>query len=332
MLKLMGRDGALRRIVESAAAAPSIHNTQPWHFEVTGDDVLTLQADPDRALWAGDPHARGLYLSCGAALFNIRTAIRAIGFNPRVWPLPHPSFSPLVLAVVQAEAGRPPTSAERDMYNAIWRRHTNRAPFTGERLADSVRAVLEQAADAEFASLRMLPDRDCATVLDLAEVAASELARDIDHQAELRDWIATGSDQDGIPAASLPPRPVRRPAPVRSADFEAAAPQAWRPEGDYEARPQLAVLTTTRDEPADWLRAGQALQRVLLTATMHGVSASMLYQIIELHDVCGDAGPSWPWPEIPQMVLRLGYGPEPAATPRRSVDDVITRQAGYQRN
>jgi nitroreductase len=58
MLKLLARDGILRRIVEAASAAPSVHNTQPWKFVAASDDRLEVQADPDRALWVADPHAR----------------------------------------------------------------------------------------------------------------------------------------------------------------------------------------------------------------------------------------------------------------------------------
>src|SRR5690349_7317010 len=66
-------------------------------------------------------------------------------------------------------------------------------------------------------------------------------------------------------------------------------------------RPQPAVLATARDDPADWLRAGQALQRVLLTGTVSGLAASFLYQPIELHDIRQSTG-WWPWPE--EMTLK----------------------------
>ena len=320
MLKLLANDGVLRRIIESAAAAPSIHNTQPWQFTVVADDLLEVHADPDRALWLSDPRARALYMSCGAALFNIRTAIRMTGFNPLVWPLPHPEFSPLVLAAVQAEPGRPPTFAERELYEAIWQRHTNRNPFTSEPIAESMLSALEQAASFEFATLRLLPS---------TEAAAAELAGDVEHRIELQRWIGTTSGRDGIPAEALPSQPSRRTAPVRG-DLAAASPAVTRPAADYEEFPQLAVLTTARDEPADWLRAGQALQRVLLTATVRGLSASFLYQSIELRDMRGEAAPPWPFGENPQMVIRFGYGKQAAATPRRALDDVLTRAAAAQ--
>lgn len=326
MLKLLANDGILRRIIDSAAAAPSIHNTQPWQFTVVADDLLEVRADPDRALWVGDPHARALYLSCGAAVFNIRTAIRMTGFNPQVWPLPHPESDPATIAAVQAEPGRPASFAEREMYGAIWQRHTNRDPFTAEPIAESVREALEQAARFEFTTLRMLSSKQAATVLDMAAQASAELAEDVDHRIELQRWIATNSRDDGIPADALPSRPSREPAPVRG-DLAAAAPAATRPTADYEKLPQLAVLTTACDKPADWIRAGQALQRVLLTATAHGLSASFLYQSIELRDMRGESAPAWPWRENPQIVIRFGYGKQSPGAPRRSFDDVLTRAA-----
>jgi nitroreductase len=329
MLKILANEGILRRIVESAAAAPSIHNTQPWQFTVVADDLLEVRADPDRALWVSDPRARALYLSCGAALFNIKTAIRMTGFNPLICLLPQPDRSPPVIAAVQAEPGRPPSFGESEMYQAIWQRHTNRGPFTAELITESRRAELEQAAKFEFATLRMLAEPEAATVLDLAAKASGELAGDAGHRIELQQWIATNARDDGIPADALPSQPSQEPAPIRG-DLASAAPAVTRPTADYEEFPQLAVLTTGGDEPSDWLRAGQALQRVLLTATSHGLSTSFLYQSIELRDMRGESAPPWPWTENPQMVIRLGYGKEIRPAPRRPVDDILTRAATAQ--
>ncbi len=116
MLKLLANEGILRRIVESAAAAPSIHNTQPWQFTVASDDLLEVRADLGRALWVSDPRAMALYLSCGAAVFNNITAIRMTGFNPRVWPLPQPEF--------------PPTVMRLSRQNRVGRRHSANAKCT----------------------------------------------------------------------------------------------------------------------------------------------------------------------------------------------------------
>jgi nitroreductase len=326
MYRPLADAGIARRIVQAAGAAPSIHNTQPWRFRVAGDDLLEIYGDPARMLWVADAHGRALHLSCGAALFNLRLAARTTGAKPLVWPLPEPRAEPTLMASVQLTPGRPATLGERELFESIWERHTSRVPFSDRPVPDAVWAALEQAAGAEFALLRPLGGADTAQVLQIAADAEHELAEDFDHRVELARWIGTDGD-DGVPATALGSRPDRDPAPVR--DLGRAAPARPMPAGSYEPRPQLAVLATARDDPADWLRAGQALQRVLLTATVAGLAASFLYQPIELHDMRQSTG-WWPWPECPQIILRLGYGPAGAGSPRRRVDDILDRAVGAQ--
>jgi nitroreductase len=319
--RLLADDGILRRIVGAAGAAPSIHNTQPWQIKVVSDDVIELHGDPDRMLWVADPHGRALHLSCGAALFNMRMAIRMSGAKALIWPLPDPRGEPTLLASVQVAEGRQASLHEHEMFDAIGLRHTSREPFSERLVAESVLIDLEQEAGAEYAVLRMLSTRDTGIVLEIAEAASQELAEDFDHRVELAKWLG-GSPTDGIPAAALAARPDHSPAPVR--DMSYATPAIPRPVAGFERMPQLAVLSTARDEPADWLRAGQALQRVLLAATRHGVAASFLYQPMELHDM-SDADGWWPWPEHPQIILRFGYGPPAVQTPRRPAEEILDR-------
>jgi nitroreductase len=328
MYRPLADEGIVRRLIGAAGAAPSIHNTQPWRFHIAGYDLVEVRGEPDRMLWVADPRGRGMHLSCGAALFNLRLATRMTGAKALVWPLPDPATEPTLLASVQLAEGRPPARHERVLFESIWQRHTSRAPFSGRSLSATVRCALEQAAAAEFVMLRMLDDNDAATVLRLAAAAEEELAKDFDHRVELCRWIGTEGD-DGVPAPALGSRPGRVPAPVR--DFGYASPTNPRPSGNYESLPQLAVLATARDDRADWLRAGQALQRVLLTATANGLAASFLYQPMELHDMRQTEDSWWPWLECPQIIIRFGYGPRGAETPRRPLADTVDRSAAVGR-
>jgi nitroreductase len=317
-------------IIEAAGAAPSIHNTQPWHFTARPDGVIELHGQIDRALWVSDPQARALYQSCGAALVNVRLGIRMTGHDPVVELLPHPENPITALAIIRAEPGESPTATERRLHDAIWRRRTNRGPFAERAVPESVQIDLLRAANQEHAALRWLQPQEAAAVLAQAARAGRALANDTEHEGELRRWIGTGSSQDGIPAGALPARPDSRPAPVRDEDFLAATGDNDGPTATYESSPQLAVLTTESDEPEDWLRAGQALQLVLLTATMNGIAASFLCQSIELMEMREDAAPPWPLPKNLQMIIRFGYGSPTAATPRRPVSEVL-RRAGQPR-
>lgn len=319
MYRPLADDNVVRKIVGAAGAAPSIHNTQPWRIRVAGD-LIEVHGDPDRMLWVADPRGRALHLSCGAALYDLKLAIRMLGAKPPVWPLPDPQREPTLLASVRLEPARPATTWEREMFEAIGQRHSSRAPFSACPVPDAVQVELEREAAAEFALLRMLNDHDAAVVLELAAAADQALEGDFDHRVELSRWVATKGD-DGIPADALAHRPDSEPAPVRN--FGYAAPAVERPAGHYEPRPRLAVLSTARDEPGDWLRAGQALQRVLLTATRNGLATSLLYQPVELHDKDQQGHGWWPWPECPQLIIRFGYGPLGTGTPRREVDDIL---------
>ena len=92
---------------------------------------------------------------------------------------------------------------------------------------------------------------------------------------------------------------------------------------EFEAEPTIAVLSTYGDSRTDWLRAGQALQRVLLEATLDGVQASFRNEPLEMlahrwrvRDATTGFG-------HPQMVMRLGFGEPTVSAPRRSVSEVL---------
>jgi hypothetical protein len=65
------------------------------------------------------------------------------------------------------------------------------------------------------------------------------------------------------------------------------------------------------------------MERVLLEATAHGLSTSLLNQALE-HDelrwlINDPLGPSY----RPQVIIRVGYGPPVPSTPRRPIGDVL---------
>ena len=70
--------GVALHVVGEAVWAPSVHNTQPWWFSA-GPAGLSLHADPARQLAVADPAGREMLISCGAALFTARLALRAAG-------------------------------------------------------------------------------------------------------------------------------------------------------------------------------------------------------------------------------------------------------------
>jgi nitroreductase len=85
-------------LLNYAVLAPSVHNTQPWRFQIT-DNVVDLYADRTRTLEATDPSGRERTISCGAALLYLRIAIRYFGFTATVQPFPDPAMPHLLARV-----------------------------------------------------------------------------------------------------------------------------------------------------------------------------------------------------------------------------------------
>jgi hypothetical protein len=96
-----------------------------------------------------------------------------------------------------------------------------------------------------------------------------------------------------------------------------------RDTAEFENTPHLALLSTAHDQPGDWLRAGQAMERVLLLATLNGLSTSLTSHALEWPDLRWATRDPETALGCVQMVLRLGYGPEGPPTPRRPVQDVL---------
>jgi nitroreductase len=366
---LLADDRSILRIIQAVQLAPSVYNTQPWSFWVCADNRIELRPHMawehdgrpwlDRLLPYTDEAARELRISCGAALFNLRMAIRVAGHEVEASLLPDPRDEWL-LASVEIMTGRIrlPRVEEQELYDAIQRRHTCRWPFTRHRVPDSVLAEMATAAAKEKGYLEVLNRSQVRKWLRAAAQAEDELTGDQQYVTELSQWTIGARPGLGVPSVSYGPPPASPKRPVRN-----FGPSS-RPPEQFESHAQLLLLATDYNRPLDWLRAGQALQRALLTATHYGVAASFLTQPLEFAikrqladsrrtgrrrlpdslrlpgriQLANDRHNSRRWPngspfeKVPQMLIRVGYpdrdGPQ---TPREDAPQVIDLRSGARR-
>lgn len=313
-------------LVEDAAAAPSMHNAQPWKFRFLSDTrTFHLRADLERAMPHSDPTNRALHLGCGAALFNLRVAAAHAGWDLTARLLPEPSDPELLASVQLADPTRPDDSLTA-LYPAIHRRHTSRYPFAEKEIPADIQAELGDAARREGAQLAFPSAWHSETLLDLAHDAEGRDTLDPAAFEDVARWtrlddVTADTAADGIPAYAFGPRKRNGKAPVR--DFAGRRTVTDRGTATFEHTPHLVLLGTADDQPTDWLRAGQALERVLLLATLQGLATSLTSHALESRDLRWLARDPLTAMGYVQIVLRLGYGPHGPATPRRPVRDVL---------
>jgi nitroreductase len=301
--------------VELALRAPSIHNSQPWRWEV-GEHTVHLFADPTRWLPTTDADGRDLVVSCGAALHHLRVALAAAGLHTTVARVPD-STEDDRLATVELRPGDV-SDADLALASRITQRRSDRRPFADWPVPADFLHRLERAASDLGAILRVIDDDwargELVTAIREAAEAQAEMP---EYRAELAAWTGRRTGDSGIPAANLPGEPAQRVETTREfspGDLEMIS----RPGPDPAA---LAVLGTASDDTLSRLRAGEALSAVLLQAAALGLGSCPLSQPLEIGStrsmlrdrVLGGT-------LSPQIVIRLGWPPVDAplpATPRR---------------
>jgi nitroreductase len=323
------------RVVAAATRAPSIHNTQPWRF-TAGPDRLEVFLDRDRALPVLDPTSRQQVISCGSAIEFAVVALAAEGSLTAV-DVATDDGDPDHLATVRVVAGHQGTAEDRALAAAIERRHTVRAAFESRSVPDEVvdRLQREAASFGTWVKPITRSEEEVATVFLISR--AEELEQnDPAYRAELESWLRTDpTSTDGVPVEAVPSDdPRARPSNWLIRDFvvDRREQRDFLQPGDPDApppeveRPTVVLLGTDQDDRYAWVQSGRALGRVLLVATAAGLAASPLTQALD-----------WPATRTrlqsrlslvghPQMLLRMGYPPEPApqgASGRRPVSEVL---------
>ena len=320
--------GSAGYLVRVAARAPSLHNTQPWRFRV-GEDAIVLYADRRRQL-PEDPDGREMLISCGAALYGLRLAMRSLGHLPEVELLPGRAGSRRAgagpLARVRLGAAAPITPEEQKLLAAVPHRHTHRGTFEPGPLPGGLLQGLRRDAAAEGAALTVVGQEQGGQDL-AAIVAAASLCQALDpvSRATVERWTRElGSPaRDGVPAYAFPPTPDEPAGWLPPRDFDLGRGLGRLPAVEPPLPPVTAMLVTPADREDDWLRAGQALHRLLLRAASQWVFGNLQTQPLKVVWVRAAIRSQLTLPGWPQMLLQLGLARSTHPTARRPPAELI---------
>lgn len=317
---------------EAASLAPSLHNSQPWRFELDGSK-LNVFADLTRWLPATDASGRELVISCGAAICFAHLALRGMGRNVHTQLLPDPD-NPDHLARLTLSGRRAPSTEEKALIRALPIRYTDRDTYDDRQVPPSLVRQLHQGVRAQGAWLREVATPGDEVSLAVLLAHADDVQRgDRAYAAELADWTrADDTALDGVLRSSVPHAPSMKRSPTyRLRDFFAEAKPAELAvcevefHAPSETHPTVVLIETDADDTLAWLTAGQALGWLLLRATADGVTAEPMTQILELPATRAQLRHALRLSGHPQMLLRLGYGTGRPRSHRRPVAQGDTR-------
>ena len=266
-------------IAHAAGLAPSGGNTQPWTVDWDGDD-LVIGVQPARTSKM-DVQYRGSLVGIGAALYNASAAASAQGLLGPIQVADGRTVSGPVARLSLGSGADPALSAR---YPAVLTRSSNRQFGTGGTIDAELAQHLSEAAASRGATLHLIVDRD--QIEAAGEVIAeSDRLRYLDEvlhrqmMAEL-SWPGIDSLDVGLDVRTLEldESDLAKLMVAKRRDVMAYLDE-WgvgRALGDVTrerigSAAGLAILTVTGDQIADYVRGGQALEELWISAQEAGL-------------------------------------------------------------
>ena len=312
----------LGTVVGLACRAPSVHNSQPWHW-IAQDGAVRLFLAEHRIPHATDRTGRESVISCGAALEHLRVAAAAAGWHAEIARFPNPNDL-THLATVDFHPLEFVTDADRAQADAILNRRTDRLPFYPPQGWAVFEPILRSTIDPDKATLYVLSDAVRPQLAEASRLTEAMRRYDSSYQAELSWWTAPFEASDGMPYSAL----------ASAADQDRVDVARRFPSGNRQSRTEpdsdrsvIAVLCTDGDSRREALSCGEVLSDVLLEATMAGLATCTLSHMTELDASRDIIRTLVGGPGDPQLLIRIGTIPPlsdpPPPTPRRPLADVL---------
>lgn len=349
----------IRYIIKAGIQAPSGDNAQPWKFSCQGNTVrLYLDRNADFSFFNINQIAS--IISCGAVLENMRIAASTFGLKTRIDYLPSGGKDDLMASVelIHGDFEKDPLS------DSIWKRNTNRKFYDKRPLPFSVLDDLKKSI-AGFPGVKLhfvteKPDlKKLAKVIYKVDRIRTEHRPLHEHLCQMVRYTHDEAvkKRDGLPLKNLEAGlageiflKVTRPWKVMNLANSIGLGRMVALhsfQGIINAS-GVALLTVDGRETGDFLKGGQALERIWLTITQKGLSMQpmtaitlfWLRRLIEgeesfaknhrelLHEVWEEYQLFFPEVDFPKdgnvMLFRFGYGKDIRyGTHRKEVDSFL---------
>ncbi len=303
-----------------ATLAPSVHNVQPWRFEVAGS-ALRVYLATERTLEAGDPTGRESWLSIGAAIENLIVAAEYFGLNATET---RRNAGSIEYEFLPGES-RPELEL---LLNAAVRRASNREPYS---LTPVAREALDEISGGRHDGIQVVASSDRKLIELVANLTGRAIAIALGNPSfrdELSSLVHSSwtKKSTGMPGFGLAVSGVRSLIENKLIRSGVLADAQGKKEHDVLIRSGAMVLVFSEgDTQPYWISAGRAYQHAALVATAHGLDTATMAATVEAADFHLDVERFCNASGRLQVVMRIGEAAKAARhSPRLNVEDVLT--------
>jgi hypothetical protein len=312
-----------RELVRAATLAANSHNTQPWRFTLTENEI-TIRPDLGRRCPVVDPDDHHLFVSLGCATENLVQAAAMLGWNANV-EVDTTDPGSVFIALERTAPSR------QALAEAITQRQCTRARYDGRAVSSEDLRTVETAGSLRDVECLIVTERSrMEAILDYVIKGNTAQMRDPAFMAELISWIRFNDGMaierlDGLAARSsgnpaLPAWLARRLLSLVYTEKGEADKYAEH----VRSSAGIAVFVAPGNNKAGWVAAGRAYQRFALQATALGIRNALLNQPIEVPLLRPQiAAYLWLGDRRPDLIVRFGRGAALPPSLRRPVSAVI---------
>lgn len=310
----------LSSVVDTARKAPSVHNTQPWKINISGNSV-EISVDPNRKLDAGDPVGRQLWISMGCftqavieAYVKYKLSIKKVRLKEEV---------------IYIDFEFEKDNINQDISRYIEKRFTDRTRFSDKKIPAEKLSDIENAWKSNDVKIVVSDKREIISLTSELTARGIGLALSSpDFRNELSQFVNPpfSKRKVGIPSSSLGyPLPIQliskyiaKLAPLNSFHIKRELAQ-------WKSAAALVFVLSKGDSVEDWFEAGRAYLKSSLVATKSGLHQATSAAAIEALDYHKDIEKALGTKFRLQTIMRVGYSNfKPKIVNRLSTDEIIS--------
>ncbi|MBQ3691210.1 MAG: nitroreductase [Bacteroidales bacterium] len=305
-------------LISFAILAPSGHNSQPWQFQVSDNEII-ITPDYTKRLDVVDGNDRELFISLGCATENLMTAARHYGYDSKY------DFHDGKIVVTFSKQD---ICNSDTLFDAITKRHTHRGNFSGAKISDNILQNISARILQDNASVKIYNSESREAEIIKQKIAEGNEIQmsDTAFKRELVSWMRFNKKHVnethnglcynvlGFPAT---PKPIGKRIVGMFLNPKA---QNKTDNAINASASHFCVFCVKDDNAKNWVDLGVFLERFLLKITTEGISYSFSNQPCEIPSLKENLRQNLNITAYPSVIIRLGYGEEPKAfAPREEV-------------